>query len=145
MQAVERYLLDIVGLTSTHNLDSGTQFLERAWTLYFSGAARSVRWWAGVGLLIAPQLSSCVLEFNPVNERVTSLCLRVGDSSLTVISAYGPISTDEYLALFESLGGVLDGAQTGDCCSSTPTLATTVRSLGSVAAAICKPSGGHQK
>ncbi|KAI3358435.1 hypothetical protein L3Q82_014862 [Scortum barcoo] len=32
---------------------------------------------AGVGLLIAPQLSRHVLEFTPVNERVASLRLRV--------------------------------------------------------------------
>ena len=111
---VERYRLDIVGLTSTHSLGSGTQPLERGWTLYFSGVPRGERRRAGVGLLIAPQLSRHVLEFTPVNERVVSLRLRVGDKYLTVVSAYGPNSSVEYLAFLESLGGVLDGAPTGD-------------------------------
>ena len=67
-----------------------------------------------MGLLVAPQLSRHVLEFTPVNERVASLRLRVGDRCLTVVSAYGPNSSAEYPAFLESLGGVLDSAPTGD-------------------------------
>ncbi|KAI3354214.1 hypothetical protein L3Q82_018754 [Scortum barcoo] len=37
---VERYRLEIVGLTSTHSLGSGTQLLERGWTLHYSGVAQ---------------------------------------------------------------------------------------------------------
>ncbi|KAI3362127.1 hypothetical protein L3Q82_012456 [Scortum barcoo] len=83
VREVERYRrLEIVGLTSTHSLGSGTQLLERGWTLHYSGVAQGERRRAGVGLLIAPQLSRHVLEFTPVNERVASLRLRVGDRSL---------------------------------------------------------------
>ncbi|KAI3352391.1 hypothetical protein L3Q82_005183 [Scortum barcoo] len=84
VREVERYRLEIVGLTSTHSLGSGTQLLERGWTLHYSGVAQGERRRAGVGLLIAPQLSRHVLEFTPVNERVASLRLRVGDRSLAV-------------------------------------------------------------
>ncbi|KAI3359395.1 hypothetical protein L3Q82_002899 [Scortum barcoo] len=112
---VERYRLEIVGLTSTHSLGSGTQLLERGWTLHYSGVAQGERRRAGVGLLIAPQLSRHVLEFTPVNKRVASLRLRVGDRSLAlVVCAYGPNSSTEYPAFLESLGRVLDGAPTGD-------------------------------
>ncbi|KAI3366343.1 hypothetical protein L3Q82_000505 [Scortum barcoo] len=64
---VEMYRLEIVGLTSTHSLGSGTQLLERGWTLHLL--------WSCPGL---------------VNERVASLHLRVGDRSLAVVCAYGP-------------------------------------------------------
>ncbi|KAI3376107.1 hypothetical protein L3Q82_016633 [Scortum barcoo] len=57
VREVERYRLEIVGLTSTHSLGSGTQLLERGWTLHYSGVAQGERRRAGVGLLIAPQLS----------------------------------------------------------------------------------------
>ncbi|KAI3366403.1 hypothetical protein L3Q82_000558 [Scortum barcoo] len=99
VREVERYRLEIVGLTSTHSLGSGTQLLERGWTLHYSGVAQGERRRAGVGLLIAPQLSRHVLEFTPVNERVASLRLRVGDRSLAVVCAYGPNSSTEYPGL----------------------------------------------
>ncbi|KAI3361857.1 hypothetical protein L3Q82_001978 [Scortum barcoo] len=66
VREVERYRLEIVGLTSTHSLGSGTQLLERGWTLHYSGVAQGERRRAGVGLLIAPQLRRHVLEFTPV-------------------------------------------------------------------------------
>ncbi|KAK3523485.1 hypothetical protein QTP86_033979, partial [Hemibagrus guttatus] len=91
VREVERYRLEIVGLSSTHSLGSGTQLLERA-----------------------PQLSRHVLEFSPVNERVVSLRLRAGDRCLTVVSAYGPNGSVEYPTFLETLRGVLEGAPTGD-------------------------------
>ncbi|KAK3508748.1 hypothetical protein QTP70_004227 [Hemibagrus guttatus] len=37
VREVERYRLEIFGLASMHSLGSGTQLLERGWTLFFSG------------------------------------------------------------------------------------------------------------
>ncbi len=88
MREVERSRLEIVGITSTHGWGSGTTLLERGWTLHHSGVAHGERRRAGVGLLIAPQLSRHVLEFT--QQEVISLRLRVGDRSLTVVCAYGP-------------------------------------------------------
>uniref|UniRef100_A0A672FKK9 NACHT domain-containing protein n=1 Tax=Salarias fasciatus TaxID=181472 RepID=A0A672FKK9_SALFA len=109
-----RYWLDIVGLTSTHSLGSGTQLLEKGGTVHFSGVARGDKRQACGGLLIAPQLSCHVLEFSPVNERVPFLRLWVGDRCLTVVLAYGVNSSAEYPAFSESLGGVLGSAPAGD-------------------------------
>lgn len=49
VQEVVRYRLDIIGLTSTLSLGSGTLLLERGWTFHFSGVAREERWQAVVG------------------------------------------------------------------------------------------------
>ncbi len=114
VREVERFRLEIVGITSTHGWGSGTTLLERGWTLHHSGVAHGERRRAGVGLLIAPKFSRHVLEFTPVNERVVSLRLRVGDRSLTVVCAYSPNGSVEYPAFLVSLGGVLESAPTGD-------------------------------
>ncbi|KAI3359508.1 hypothetical protein L3Q82_013910 [Scortum barcoo] len=115
VREVERYRLEIVGLTSTHSLGSGTQLLERGWTLHYSGVAQGERRRAGVGLLIAPQLSRHVLEFTPVNRRGSLPCaFGLGIGLLLLFVPYGPNSSTEYPAFLESLGGVLDSAPTGD-------------------------------
>uniref|UniRef100_A0A3B4UH58 Reverse transcriptase domain-containing protein n=1 Tax=Seriola dumerili TaxID=41447 RepID=A0A3B4UH58_SERDU len=69
---------------------------------------------AGVGLLVSPRLSACMLEFTPVDERVASLRLRVGDRVLTVVSAYAPNSSSDYPPFLEYLGRVLESALKGD-------------------------------
>ncbi|XP_045911628.1 uncharacterized protein LOC123974779 [Micropterus dolomieu] len=43
VREMERYQLDLMGLTSTHSLSSGTVLLDRGWTLFFSGVAQGVR------------------------------------------------------------------------------------------------------
>ncbi|KAK5880582.1 hypothetical protein CesoFtcFv8_023595 [Champsocephalus esox] len=70
VREVERYQLDLVGLTSTHSVGSGTLLLDRGWTLFFSGVAHGVRRRAGVGILTSPRLGASLLEFTPVDERV---------------------------------------------------------------------------
>ncbi|XP_070412102.1 uncharacterized protein [Nothobranchius furzeri] len=87
---VEKYRLDIVGLTSTHSIGSGTQVLERGWTVSFAGVAPGEKRRAGVGFLLAPRLSACVLGFTPRDEWVASLRLRVGERVLTAVCAYAP-------------------------------------------------------
>ncbi|KAK3534104.1 hypothetical protein QTP86_002215 [Hemibagrus guttatus] len=43
VREVERYRLEIVGLASMHSLGSGTQLLERGWTLFYSGVPHAIR------------------------------------------------------------------------------------------------------
>ena len=68
----------------------------------------------GVGILTSPRLSAAVLEFTPVDERVTSLYLMAGGKTLTVVSAYAPNGSVEYAAFLEVLAGALQWAPVGD-------------------------------
>lgn len=43
MHGVEQYQVDIVGLSSIHNLSSGTKFIERGWTISYSGVFQGER------------------------------------------------------------------------------------------------------
>lgn len=56
------------------------------------------------------RIISCILEFNPVNERVASLHLRVGVWILTIVCAYSPNSILVYPSFLESLEGALVSA-----------------------------------
>ena len=105
VREAQRFLLDIVRLTSTHGLGSGTSPLKRGWTLFHSGVAHSERRRGGVGILIAPQLCACTLGFSPVHERVASLRLRVGGRVLTVVCAYAPTTVWNNRRLPRSAGG----------------------------------------
>ncbi|KAI3358350.1 hypothetical protein L3Q82_014788 [Scortum barcoo] len=116
VEEVERFQLDIVGphLGHTFCTGSGTKILERGWTLFYAGVALGERRRAGVGLLITPHLSASKLGFTPVDGRVASLRLWVGERVLTVVCCYAPNSSSEYPPFLGSLGRVLDSAPTGD-------------------------------
>ena len=54
VREVERYRLDLVELTSTHSIGSGSKLLDRGETLFFSGVAKGVRRRACVGIPTIP-------------------------------------------------------------------------------------------
>ena len=83
---MERYQLDLIGLTSTHSVGFGTEVLERGWTLSYSGVDHGERHQAGVGILTSHRLSVSMLEVSLVGERVASLWPQItGGKVLTVV------------------------------------------------------------
>ena len=81
-----------------HSRGSGISILKRGWTLFYAGVVPGERRGAGEGLLIAPWFSANVLDFTPVDERDVSLCLQVEECVLTVVYAYVPTGSSEYLS-----------------------------------------------
>lgn len=87
------FQLDVVGFISAHKAFSETCTLERGWTHFYAGVAQGEMQREGVGLLVAPQLTTCTLEFLYMNESVASPCLRAGEWFLTVAHVYAPNSS----------------------------------------------------
>lgn len=92
VQGVERYWLEIGGLTSMQSMFSGTQLF-----------AQGELWQADVCSLIAPQLSPPCAGVHYGEQGITSLCCWFRDKSLAV------------LAFLVSLGGVFDSAPSRNC------------------------------
>ena len=67
-----------------------------------------------MGILFTPWLYACTLGFTLVDERVVSLCLRVGGRVLTVVCVYAPNGSLEYPPFLESLKEALESAPAGD-------------------------------
>ena len=115
VEEIKRYQLDIVGLSSTHSIGSGTKSLDGGWNLSYSGVPEHERPRAGVGILTSPRLSAAVLEFVPVDERVASMRIRISErKTLTIVVAYAPNDCSEYSTFLEKVGSVLDRVPTTD-------------------------------
>ncbi len=83
---VEHYQLDLVGLTSTHSVSTGTKLLDRIWTVFFFIVSQGVRWVWGYSQAPGKHHNA---EFTPVDKQVTSLCLRaMGGGTLTVLTVH---------------------------------------------------------
>lgn len=92
VEEVERYRLDIVGLTSTHSIGSETKLLDWGWSLSYSRVDLRERPRAVVGILTSPRLGTAQLQFVPVDKRVALMRLRVSErKTLNVVCTYGPM------------------------------------------------------
>jgi len=115
VEEIEKYRLDIVGLSSTHSKGSGTVNLERGWTLYYSGVNVQERGRAGVGILTSPRLTPCVLEWIPEDERVCAIRVRVSrDQIVTFISVYAPNNEADYPGFLDRIAQVMDRIPVND-------------------------------
>ena len=63
VEEAKKYHLDVVEVSSTKRRGSGIVDLDGRWKLFYSGADPSMSAQAGVGILISPQLSDCVLDW----------------------------------------------------------------------------------
>lgn len=98
---IERYWLEIIGLTSMDSTGSGIQ-LERSWYCHYFGVTKGEWRWVDVDVFIVSHLNRHVLEFTKVNE------------SLIVVCVYSPNRSTQYPVLFWSLGVILESSPTGD-------------------------------
>lgn len=99
VREIEKYWLEIIWLTSTDSMGSGTQ-LERSWYLHNFEVTKDEWCWAGVEVFIVFQLN-CHVEFTKVNETVASLRfrLRIGFLLLFVFTAQTEVQGSQHFFL----------------------------------------------
>jgi exonuclease III len=115
VQEIEKYRLDIVGLSSTHSKGSGTVNLEKGWTLYYSGVNVQERGKAGVGILTSPRLTSCVLEWIPEDERVCAIRVQIPRGQvITFVSVYAPNTEADYPGFLDKIAQLIDKVPVND-------------------------------
>ncbi|KAK3508553.1 hypothetical protein QTP70_032207 [Hemibagrus guttatus] len=93
VREVERYRLKIVRLASMHSLGSGTQLLERGWTLFFSGVPHawtySMHWGVlQLSLNAGTRVSTSKLEAMVLNWKKVACTLQVGREVLPQVEEF---------------------------------------------------------
>lgn len=96
---ITRCKLSICGLSETHRKGNG-HFQTETHAVYFSGNDEHSR--NGVAFVLSKSLSTCVMGYEPVSDRVLSIKLKAKPVNLNIIQVYAPTSaaTDADLESF---------------------------------------------
>jgi len=65
---------------------------NETFTLYYSGAPRDIgrQGQHGVGFTVSKRISTAVIEFKPINDRLAKIRIAARPANLFIIAAYGP-------------------------------------------------------
>ena len=107
---IDKYKLNLLGLTETHMPYTGEQVLPNGSLLIHSGRTDGTKR-QGVGLAISKKIRNSVISYTPVSERILTARLHSKQINFSVVVAYAPtedaddtVKTDFY----EQLSGVFD-------------------------------------
>lgn len=78
----------VLGLSETHLKGSGHLMTDEGNTLYFSGHETESK--NGVAILVPRKLSSCVLGYNTVNDRIMTIKLACKPLPMNLVQVYAP-------------------------------------------------------
>ena len=86
----QQYRLDVVEVSSTKRRGFGTVELNNGWKIFYSDVDAGMSAQAGVSLLVSPNMTECVVDWVPLEERVCLLKLRLQERSLCILQVYAP-------------------------------------------------------
>lgn len=90
---MECYKLAMLGLSEIRWLNTGTTRLPSGHLFLYSGNNENrIR---GVGLLLTPQSSQCLLGFNPISDRIMVARFNCRFRNISVIQCYAPTEPDD--------------------------------------------------
>ena len=110
-QCISDYRLDLLGITETHFLGTGSELLNNGSLLIYSGRVDGIRR-QGVGLSLSKRIKNSLISYMPVSERILTARLHSKHLNISVVVVYAPteVSSDSDKDLFyQQLSSVFDG------------------------------------
>ena len=104
-----------MGISSTKRRGSGTVKLNGGWKIFYSGVDAAMCAQAGVGFLVSPSLTECVVDWAPLGGRVCLLKLRLQERSLCILQVYAPNIESHYEAFLEEVVVALGKSSSSEC------------------------------
>jgi exonuclease III len=90
VREMEKYRLELLGLSEVKKNSSGEKRLEKGFILRHSGVPAINRAKEGVGVIVSDELDTRVISWNPVSSRIITLEFDLEEKKITLIQAYAP-------------------------------------------------------
>ncbi|KAK2708324.1 hypothetical protein QYM36_014061 [Artemia franciscana] len=87
MRTLDKFRIDITGLSKTRLTSFGTLNSETYHVLYSGLETRKE---AGVGMALSSRAKKCLVDWEPINERILRARFATSQAKLTVIVVYAP-------------------------------------------------------
>lgn len=114
-QQMQRYKLEIVGLSETRWRDCGDHTTKNGNTLLYCGKPNKCE--GGVALLLTREIKRSLMEWNPVSHRILTARIRTRARNVTIVQCYAPTDVDTIDAkdaFYDQLTATLDSIRKGD-------------------------------
>jgi hypothetical protein len=98
--------LDILGISETHWKNNGHYKTSNGNTIYFSGNQDSSH--SGVAVILASKLTSALIGYNPISDRLIHLKLNTHPYKLNILQIYAPTADAEDIIINAFYASLLD-------------------------------------
>lgn len=92
---MKRYGIDILGISEVRWTGNGKIVTTDNYTFLYSGIGENETHQYGVAILIAANLKSNIIEWDPINERIITMRINLNENIITVIQCYAPTEGSE--------------------------------------------------
>ena len=90
---LDRYQLDIVGLSETRMTGSGELTTDAGHKLFYSGQDKHFE---GVGFIVRKELTKAVINYSVISSRIISIRIKASPINMTIIQVYAPTTSHSY-------------------------------------------------